>query len=48
MTVQPAQMDDIRQQYEPIIEAQKNQKDETVLRKICENINGLLTAPRLA
>lgn len=45
MTVQPAQMDDIRQQYEPIIEAQKNQKDETVLRKICENINGLLTRP---
>jgi predicted negative regulator of RcsB-dependent stress response len=38
-------MDDIRQQYEPIIEAQKNQKDETILRKICENINGLLTRP---
>ncbi len=43
MTVPADRVDDIRQQYEPIIEAQKNEKDENILRKICENINGLLT-----
>lgn len=45
MTVPPAQADDLRQQYEPFIEAQKNQKDELALRKISENINSLLTRP---
>ncbi|MBL8101088.1 MAG: tetratricopeptide repeat protein, partial [Anaerolineales bacterium] len=45
MTVPANKMDDIRQQYEPIIEAQKNQKDENILRKVCENINSLLTRP---
>ncbi|MBI5823559.1 MAG: tetratricopeptide repeat protein [Chloroflexi bacterium] len=45
MTVPSDQADDIRQQYEPFIEAQKNQKDESALQKICENINGLLTRP---
>ncbi|MBE0669292.1 MAG: tetratricopeptide repeat protein [Anaerolineales bacterium] len=45
MTVPADKMDDIRQQYEPIIEAQKNQKDENILRKVCENINSLLTRP---
>lgn len=45
MTVSSDQADDIRQQYEPFIEAQKNQKDETTLQKICENIDSLLTRP---
>lgn len=44
-TVPNDQADDIRQQYEPIIEAMQNQKDETVLRKVSENINGLLLRP---
>ncbi len=43
MTVPADRVDDIRQQYEPIIEAQKNEKDDNILRKICENINTLLT-----
>ncbi len=43
MTVPADKMEEIRQQYEPIIEAQKNQKDENNLQKICENINSLLT-----
>ena len=45
VTVPTEKVDDIRQQYEPIIEAQMNEKDETVLRKICENIDRLLTHP---
>jgi tetratricopeptide (TPR) repeat protein len=44
-TVSQDQADDIRQQYEPIVEALHNQKDETILRKICENIHGLLLRP---
>jgi len=45
MTVPAEKSDEIGQQYEPLIEAQENQKDETVLRKICENINTLLVRP---
>jgi len=45
MTVPTDKVDDIRQQYEPIIEAQMNEKDDIVLRKICENIDRLLTHP---
>lgn len=45
MTLPAEKVDDIRQQYEPIIEAQMNQQDENILRKICENINTLLTRP---
>lgn len=45
MTVPADKVDDIRQQYEPIIEAQMNEKDDMVLRKICENIDRLLTHP---
>ncbi len=37
--------DEVRQQYEPLIEAHQNQKDEAVLRKVCENISGLLMRP---
>ncbi len=44
-TVPADKADEIRQQYEPLIEAHQNQKDETVLRKVCENVNGLLMRP---
>lgn len=44
-TVPADKMDEVSQQYEPLIEAQHSQKDETILRKICENINGLLMRP---
>ena len=36
------QGDDIRQQYEPIIESHQSKEDETELRKICDVIGGLL------
>ena len=42
MTVPPEQSDDIRQLYEPLIEAQHDQKDEEVNLNICNNIRGLL------
>jgi hypothetical protein len=45
MTVPTDKADEIRQQYEPLIEAHQSQKDEAVLRKECENINGLLMRP---
>ena len=40
--IDPEQADDIRQQYEPLIESYQNQTDEAALRKVCDNINGLL------
>lgn len=45
MTVPQELADDIRQQYEPIIETYQNQTDDTILKKICENIQGLLVRP---
>ncbi|HMZ08010.1 MAG TPA: tetratricopeptide repeat protein [Anaerolineales bacterium] len=45
MTVPHDHTDDIRQQYEPLIESFQNQKDEDVLHKICDNVNGLLMRP---
>jgi tetratricopeptide (TPR) repeat protein len=45
MTAPEEQSDDIRQQYEPLIEAHHNQKDDDILRKVCENVNGLLMQP---
>jgi len=45
VTVSPEIADEIRQQYEPLIEAHQNQKDETILRKVCDNVNGLLMRP---
>ncbi len=42
MTVPADRADEVGQQYEPLIEAQQSQKDEAVLRKICENVNNLL------
>ena len=34
--------DEIRQMYEPLIEAQATQTDEEAFKRICDNINGLL------
>ncbi|WKZ35674.1 MAG: tetratricopeptide repeat protein [Anaerolineales bacterium] len=45
MTVPEEQSDDIRQQYEPIIEAYQNQEDETALQKVCGNVDNLLMRP---
>lgn len=45
LTVPEEQSDDIRQQYEPLIEAHRSQQDETVLRKICDNVGSLLMRP---
>ncbi len=45
ITVPAEKSDEISQQYEPLIEAHENQKDETILRKVCENINNLLMRP---
>ena len=42
MIVPAEQSDEIRQMYEPLIEAQANQTDETALRRLCDNINGML------
>lgn len=41
--VVPAEIaDEIRQMYEPLIEAQSTQTDEEALKRLCENVNGLL------
>lgn len=45
ITVPPEQSDDIRQLYEPLVEAQQNQKDENINRNICKNIRNLLLRP---
>ena len=42
MTAPPEQADDIRQQYEPLIESYQTQTEEAALRKVCDNIKGLL------
>lgn len=42
VTISPEQADDIRQQYEPLIESYQQQTDEATLRKVCDNIHGLL------
>jgi tetratricopeptide (TPR) repeat protein len=44
-TVPADKVDEISQQYEPIIDAYQNQSDETALSKACENINTLLMRP---
>jgi len=36
------QSDEIRQMYEPLIEAQASQTDEAALRRLCDNINEML------
>ncbi len=42
MTVPAEHADAIRQLYEPLIESQQNQKDETVNRRLCENVSKML------
>lgn len=36
------QSDEIRQMYEPLIEAQSVETNETALKRLCDNINGML------
>ncbi len=43
--VSPDHADEIRQLYEPIIEAQSAQKDEGVVKILCENIQKMLMRP---
>jgi tetratricopeptide (TPR) repeat protein len=45
ITVPAERSEEISQQYEPLIEAHENQQDESILRKVCENINSLLMRP---
>ena len=42
MVVPTEQSDEIRQMYEPLIEAQANVNDETTLKRLCDNINEML------
>ncbi|MBI3338679.1 MAG: tetratricopeptide repeat protein [Chloroflexi bacterium] len=42
MTVPAEQADEIRQLYEPIIETQQNQTDDTANRRLCENVSKML------
>jgi len=43
MIVPAEQSDEIRQMYEPLIEVQANQSDEASLKRLCDNINEMLT-----
>lgn len=45
ITLPAEKLDEVSQQYEPLIEGHRGQKDETILRKVCENVNGLLMRP---
>ena len=40
--VPPEQSDEIRQMYEPLIEAQANEQNEATLKRLCDNINEML------
>ena len=42
MVVPTEQSDEIRQMYEPLIEAQANETDEAALKRLCDNINEML------
>jgi tetratricopeptide (TPR) repeat protein len=42
MIVPPEQSDEIRQMYEPLIEAQATETDETALKRLCDNVNEML------
>ena len=44
-TVPAEKSDEIRQSYEPLIEAFQGDRDEATLRKICDNIETLLVRP---
>jgi tetratricopeptide (TPR) repeat protein len=42
MTVSAEEADAINQLYEPMLEAQQNQKDETINRRLCESVSKML------
>src|SRR5215212_1308200 len=42
MIVPAEQSDEIRQMYEPLIEAQAMEQDEAVLKRLCDNVNEML------
>src|SRR5512134_8304 len=42
MVVPAEQSDEIRQMYEPLIEAQATETDETSLKRLCDNVNEML------
>jgi tetratricopeptide (TPR) repeat protein len=42
MIVPPEQSDEIRQMYEPLIEAQAMEKDEAAHKRLCDNVNDML------
>ncbi len=42
MIVPTEQSDEVRQMYEPLIEAQALEKDEVALKRLCDNINDML------
>ena len=42
ITAGPEQADDIRELYEPLVEAQQAQKDVEACRRLCRNVRGLL------
>src|SRR5690606_25518867 len=42
MIVPAEQSDEIRQMYEPLIEAQASEGDEAALKRLCDNINEML------
>ena len=42
MIVPAEQSDEIRQMYEPLIEAQAMEQDEAVLKRLCDNVNDML------
>ena len=41
-TVPQSRADEVRESYEPFLEAQQGQKDQDVCRQLCENVRGLL------
>jgi tetratricopeptide (TPR) repeat protein len=45
LTVPEEQADDIRQVYEPLVEAQQLQKDPEASKRLCDNVRGLLMRP---
>ncbi len=45
MLVPPDQADEIRQLYEPLIEANAHQTDTTIMEQLCNNIEALLLRP---
>ncbi|HET6846196.1 MAG TPA: tetratricopeptide repeat protein [Anaerolineales bacterium] len=44
-TVPAAEADEVRESYEPYLEAQQGQQDGEVCRQLCENVRGLLLRP---